>query len=121
MIVLLKGIFSGTGSLVIGLFLGERPSSFAAVSATLAVGFVAYGMSIFFYVYAQRMLGAARTGAYYAVAPFIGTALSLVIFRDPPPATFFAALGLMAVGAALAAKDEPLFRRRKKSVSSHKN
>ena len=120
-IVLLKGIFSGTGSLVIGLFLGERPSSFVAVAATLAVGFVAYGLSIFFYVYAQRMLGAARTGAYYAVAPFIGTAMSLAIFRDPPPATFVAALILMMIGAALAAEDKPLFRRRQKSRPTSKN
>lgn len=118
MIVLLKGIFSGTGSVVIGLCLGQRVTSFVAVLATLAVGFVAYGLSIFFYVYAQRMLGAARTGAYYAVAPFIGTALSLAIFRDPPPATYLAALILMAIGAFLAAKDEPLstlFKRRKKN------
>lgn len=113
-IVLLKGVFSGLGSLIIGLALGERPTSFVAVPAALAVGFVAYGLSIFCYVYAQRMLGAARTGAYYAVAPFIGTALSLAIFRDPPPATYFAALILMAAGAFLAAKDEPLFKRRKK-------
>jgi drug/metabolite transporter (DMT)-like permease len=115
MIVLLKGIFSGMGSVVIGLVLGQRVSSFVAVPATLAVGFVAYGLSIFFYVYAQRMLGAARTGAYYAVAPFIGTALSLAIFRDPPPATYLMALALMAIGAFLAAKDEPLFKRRKKN------
>lgn len=114
MIVLLKGIFSGTGSVVIGLLLGQRVTSPVAIPTTLAVGFVAYGLSIFFYVYAQRMLGAARTGAYYAVAPFIGTALSLAIFRAPPPATYFAALILMAVGAYLAAKDEPLFKQRKK-------
>ena len=113
MVVLLKGIFSGLGSLTIGLCLGERPASFVAVPAALAVGFVAYGLSIFFYVYAQRMLGAARTGAYYAIAPFIGTALSLAIFRDPPPATYIAALILMAAGAFLAARDEPLFKRRK--------
>ena len=115
MIVLLKGIFSGMGSVVIGLVLGQRVFSFVAVPVTLAVGFVAYGLSIFFYVYAQRMLGAARTGAYYAVAPFIGTALSLAIFRDPPPATYLMALALMAIGAFLAAKDEPLFKRRKKN------
>ncbi len=121
MIVLLKGIFSGSGSLVIALCLGERASSPVAVTATLAVGFVAYGLSIFFYVYAQRMLGAARTGAYYAVAPFIGTALSLAIFRDPPPATYVAALLLMAVGAALSAEDKPLFRGRKKKRATQKN
>ena len=113
-VVLLKGIFSGLGSLIIGLALGERPTSFVAVPAALAVGFVAYGLSIFCYVYAQRMLGAARTGAYYAVAPFIGTALSLAIFRDPPPATYAVALVLMAAGAFLAASDEPLVKGRKR-------
>ena len=83
-IVLLKGIFSGLGSLVIGLIIGERVTVLWSVFAVLGVGFVAYGLSIFFYVYAQRYLGAARTSAYYAVAPFLGTALSLIIFRDMP-------------------------------------
>ena len=119
-VVLFKGIFSGLGAICIGFCSSERPASLVAVhaipaiAAALAVGFVAYGLSIFFYVYAQRMLGAARTGAYYAIAPFIGTALSLAIFRDPPPATYFAALVLMAAGAVLSATDEPLFKRRKK-------
>ncbi len=111
-IVLLKGIFSGTGSVVIGLCLGERLGSVWSVFAVLGVGFVAYGLSIFFYVYAQRLLGAARTSAYYAVAPFIGTALSLVIFRELPRIMFFVALGAMAVGAWLCAKDEPLFKKK---------
>lgn len=75
----------------------------------LAVGFVAYGLSIFFYVHAQRKLGAARTGAYYAVAPFIGTILSLAIFRTLPHFTFFIALGIMLVGAWLCTADKPLF------------
>lgn len=70
-IVLLKGIFSGIGSLIIGLFIGERIEALWSIVAVLCVGFVAYGLSIYFYVYAQRLLGAARTSAYYAVAPFI--------------------------------------------------
>jgi len=65
----------------------------------LGVEFVAYGLSIFFYVYAQRILGAARTSAYYAVAPFIGTLLSLVIFREIPKVTCFISLAAMAMGA----------------------
>ena len=104
-IVLLKGIFSGSASAVIGFCIGERIAVLWSIPAVLAVGFVAYGLSIFFYVYAQRILGAARTSAYYAVAPFIGTALSLIIFRDLPPYTYFVALALMIVGAWLAAKD----------------
>ncbi len=115
-IVLLKGIFSGTGSVVIGLILGERTSSLLAVLAVLGIGFVAYGMSIFFYVHAQRLLGAARTSAYYAVAPFIGAFLSLIIFRELPPVTYFPALVLMALGAWLCAVDKPLFKKK-----AHKN
>lgn len=113
-IVLLKGIFSGLGSLVIGLIIGERVTVVWSVFAVLGVGFVAYGLSIFFYVYAQRYLGAARTSAYYAVAPFLGTALSLIIFRDMPHYTYFIALGLMAVGAWLSSQDKPLFKHRSK-------
>jgi drug/metabolite transporter (DMT)-like permease len=112
-IVLLKGIFSGLGSVVIGLVLGERLSSVWSVFAVLGVGFVAYGLSIFFYVYAQRLLGAARTSAYYAVAPFIGAILSLVIFHEIPTVSYFIALAVMIVGAWLCASDEPIFKNRK--------
>lgn len=114
-IVLLKGIFSGLGSVIIGFCIGERITVLWSVIAVLCVGFVAYGLSIFFYVYAQRLLGAARTSAYYAVAPFIGTLLSLLIFGEFPPYTYFIALALMVVGAYLCANDEPLFGKRKKS------
>lgn len=114
-IVLLKGIFSGLGSVCIGLCIGERITVMWSIFAVLAVGFVAYGLSIFFYVYAQRLLGAARTSAYYAVAPFIGTLLSLVIFRDVPPVTYFIALVLMLIGAWLCAEDEPIFKKKQRT------
>lgn len=114
-IVLLKGIFSGLGSVIIGLATGERITVLWCVVAVLGVGFVAYGLSIFFYVHAQRRLGAARTSAFYAVAPFIGTLLSLVIFRELPHFTYFIALGLMIIGAWLCANDEPILKRKKQS------
>ena len=113
-IVLLKGIFSGLGSVTIGLCLGERITMFWSIFAVLGVGFLAYGLSIFFYVYAQRLLGAARTSAYYAISPFIGTLLSFIIFRDVPHYTYFVALGLMVVGAWLCSSDEPLIKKIKK-------
>lgn len=113
-IVLLKGIFSGLGSVVIGLCIGERITVVWSIFAVLGVGFVAYGLSIFFYVYAQRSLGAARTSAYYAVSPFIGTLLSLLVFHEMPSYMYFIALGLMAVGAWLCSGDEPLIGKSKK-------
>ncbi|MBR2645970.1 MAG: DMT family transporter [Clostridia bacterium] len=113
-IVLLKGIFSGFGSIIIGLCVGEKITVLWSVFAVLVVEFISYGLSIFFYVHAQRLLGAARTSAYYAVAPFIGALFSLVIFRDLPRYTYFIALAFMAIGAWLCANDEPLFHKNKK-------
>lgn len=117
-IVLLKGIFSGSGFVAIGLIAGERITVLWSVFAVLGVGFVAYGLSIFFYVHAQRLLGAARTSAYYAVAPFIETLLSLAIFREIPHYTYFIGLGLMAVGAWLSAQDKPIFQKRIKNTDT---
>lgn len=113
-IVLLKGIFSGLGSIIIGLCIGERIIVLWSVFAVLLVGFIAYGLSIYFYVYAQRLLGAARTSAYYAIAPFIGTILSLIIFRELPHYTYFIAVGLMIIGAWLCSSDERILRKKDK-------
>lgn len=102
-IVVWKGFGSGLGSLVIALAAGERIPALRFIPVALLLGFVAYGLSIFFYVYAQRKLGAAKTSAYYAVAPFIGAAMSLLIFRELPGLSFWAALLMMGAGAYLAA------------------
>lgn len=115
-IVLLKGIFSGIGSVIIGLSIGERTTSWGSIMLVMLLGFVAYGLSIYFYVYAQRLLGAAQTSAYYAVAPFIAAILSLIVFREFPDITYFTALGLMIVGAWLSSQDKPLrIRKHRKS------
>ena len=104
-IVLLKGIFSGIGSIVIGLVLGERLMNLWSVIAVMALGIVSYGLSIYFYVHSQRLLGAARTSAYYAVSPFIAAFLSILIFGQMPEVTYFIALMLMAVGAWYSSHD----------------
>lgn len=121
-IVMVKGIFSGIGSITIGFLCGERILHLWTIPVVLLLGFVAYGLSIYFYVYAQRILGAARTSAYYAVAPFIGVFLSLLIFREIPGILFIAALFLMIIGAWLSSQDKPLnetFRRNQnRSISS---
>ena len=100
-VVVVKGIGSGLGSLLIGLCAGEPLPDAATMPLILLLGFVAYGLSIYCYVYAQRGLGAAKTSAYYAVAPFIGVFLSLLIFREIPSPLFTAAFLLMAAGTWL--------------------
>ena len=106
-IVMIKGIGSGTGSLIIGLCLNQSLPEVRFIFAALIIGFVAYGLSIFFYVHAQRYLGAAKTSTYYAVAPFIGVLLSLLFFQQVPGFRFWIALVVMAIGAWLASTDKP--------------
>ena len=102
-VVVVKGFGSGAGALLVAFAAGDAFPPTALAACALLLGFVAYGLSIFFYVHAQRGLGAARTSAYYALSPFIGVVLAWVIFREPPNAFFVAALALMVVGAYLAA------------------
>ena len=102
-VVVLKGFGSGLGALLIALGAGEQCPSPRLIPAILLLGFVSYGLSIFFYVYAQRGLGASLTSAFYAVAPFIGVILSLLVFRELPGPRFFVALAIMAVGTYFAA------------------
>lgn len=105
-IVIIKGLGSGIGSFLIALALGESTNNILYISIALVLGFFAYGLSIFFYVYAQRYLGAAKTSAYYAVSPFIGLGLSLIIFRETPTISFVIALFIMIVGMYFASTEE---------------
>lgn len=104
-IVVIKGFGSGIGSLALALWIGEPLPGPEVLPAVLLLGFVAYGLSIFFYVYAQRSLGAAKTSAYYAVSPFIGAGLSLLIFRQRPGLAFVLALAIMTAGAYFASSE----------------
>lgn len=54
------------------------------------------------YTYAQRIIGVARTSAYYAIAPFIGVILSMIILNERPNILFFIALIIMLIGTRLA-------------------
>lgn len=86
--------------------MGEKITVPWSILAVCGVGFVAYGLSIYFYVYAQRLLGAARTSAYYAVAPFIAAVFSLIIFKEIPTVFYFVSIIFMTIGAWLSSKDE---------------
>ncbi len=106
-IVVIKGFGSGIGSLVIAFVTGENLPSLIFIFCALLLGFVAYGLSIYFYIYAQRDLGAAKTSAYYAAAPFVGAGLSLIIFRELPSITYIVALVIMLAGTYFASSDTP--------------
>jgi len=98
-IVIIKGCGSGLGSLVLACIFGTISGNLMYIFLAMGLGFIAYGLSIFFYVKAQRELGAARTSAFYAAAPFIGVLLSWMVLREKISGTFLMALGLMLVGS----------------------
>ena len=104
-IVILKGVFSGLGSLIIAFIRREDFPQIGSVASVLVLGFVAYGLSIFLYVRAQNILGAAKTSAYYAVAPFAGAFLSFLFLRERLSVSYLIALVVMIAGSVLVVRD----------------
>lgn len=104
-IVIIKGIFSGLGSLIAAFILGEQIPQLIYIVAVMVLGFVSYGLSINFYIMAQAKLGAAKTSAYYSIAPFLGVAFSLFLVGERPALQFYVALTVLLVGTVLIIRD----------------
>jgi drug/metabolite transporter (DMT)-like permease len=91
-----KGLVAGSVNLVLALVIGDKIPAGATVVVAMAVGFLAYGVSLALFVVGLRHLGTARTGAYFSVAPFFGAALA---WLGGEPFT----VGLLAAGALMGA------------------
>ena len=94
----LKGLVAGVVNTSLAFSLGARLPAPLPLAGALLVGFLGYGLSLVWFVLALRQLGTARTGAYFSLAPFIGSALGLVLYREQPTGLFLAAAALMALG-----------------------
>lgn len=98
----LKGLCAGACNLGLAALSGHLLFPGAQVAgATMLVGFLGYGLSLALFVVALRSLGTARTGAYFSLAPFVGAALSLLIFGEPLTWNLGLAAGLMGWGVYL--------------------
>lgn len=104
-ITTIKGVFCGLGSLILALVIGEKVPGFLWILAVLLLGFVAYGLSINFYIKAQKDLGAAKTSAYYSIAPFLGVAFGMLILGERPVVQFYVGLAIMIGATVLMVKD----------------
>jgi drug/metabolite transporter (DMT)-like permease len=96
-----KGLVAGIVNLGIAGVLGFGLPDAKEMLGAAAVGFSGYGLSLAMFVVALRHLGSARTGAYFSVAPFVGAAISLLVFAEMPTPNFWLAAGLMGVGVWL--------------------
>ena len=100
-IVQLKGLLAGPFLLALGLLTGGRlPSPTVAVVAGI-VGFFGYGVSLALFVLALRQLGAARTGAYFSTAPFLGAVAAILFLSEPLTYQLIAAGLMMGMGVWL--------------------
>ena len=97
----IKGLAAGVVNLGASAALGAARPGVGSVLSAAAVGFLGYGVSLALFVVALRLLGTARTGAYFATAPFIGAAASFALLGEAPDAVFWVAAALMAAGVAL--------------------
>ncbi|MBQ8519326.1 MAG: DMT family transporter [Agathobacter sp.] len=104
-IVIIKGVFSGLGALIAAFLVGEQIPELIYILVVMILGFVSYGLSINFYIMAQAHLGAAKTSAYYSIAPFLGVAFSLLLVGERPSLQFYVALVVLIVGTLLIVSD----------------
>ncbi len=100
-IVQLKGLIAGPFNLVLGLSAGAAIPQVGPVAAAGIVGFLGYGVSLALFVIAMRHLGAARTGAYFSTAPFIGSTVAIAFLGEPMTLPFAFAGMLMGIGVWL--------------------
>jgi drug/metabolite transporter (DMT)-like permease len=96
------GILNLAAAVVLGAGWPDPPHAGAA--AVLGLGGI--GFSLVLYLYGMRRLGAARTAAYYSIAPFVGAVAALAIFQQPPTFQLLAAAALMGVGVWLHVTEE---------------
>jgi len=100
-IACIKGLSAGATNLLLAFWLGAKWPSPTGVSAAMAVGFLAYGVSLALFVVALRHLGASRAGAYFSTAPFVGAAVSVMFFAEPMTWQLALASAMMGLGVWL--------------------
>lgn len=82
--------------------IAHEPAPTLVAAALLAlIGASGYGLSLRFYLLAQRSFGAARTGSVFAFAPFIGAALAFAMGERSVGPLLLPATGLMLAGVVL--------------------
>ena len=100
-VAMTKGLAAGATNTALALAAGAATPSLPVLGGALVVGWLGYGVSLALFVVALRELGTARTGAYFATAPFAGAVLAVLLLGETVTVTLFAAGALMAAGVWL--------------------
>ena len=100
-IAAIKGMVAGSINLALALWQSAEVPAAPIFMGAAVVGFFGYGVSLVLFVLALRWLGAARTGAYFSTAPFVGAVLSVAMLHEPITPSLAAAAILMGIGVWL--------------------
>jgi drug/metabolite transporter (DMT)-like permease len=100
-VVLAKAVLGATATSALAMGFGESLPTLGAALGLFAVGAAGYGLSLRFYLLAQRAFGAARTGSVFAFAPFIGAALAVALGDQSISWLMAAGSALMLAGVVL--------------------
>src|SRR5215469_3356873 len=126
-IAMVKGVAAGVINTALGFAHGAQLPEEGTLAAVAIVGFLGYGLSLVLFVLGLRYLGAARTGAYFSTAPFIGAAIAVPLLGEPITWPLICAAGLMAAGVYLHLAEkhehehvhEPLFHEHRHVHDTH--
>jgi drug/metabolite transporter (DMT)-like permease len=94
----IKGLVAGAVNLVIATIARRAWPPIGTLIVALGLGAIAYGASLTLFVVALRHLGAARTGAYFSTAPFVGAVIGLEWLGEPMTLGLAIAAVLMGIG-----------------------
>jgi drug/metabolite transporter (DMT)-like permease len=97
-IACLKGLVAGVINIAVSFMIGAKVPGALFIAEAMVIGFLGYGVSLVMFVLALRHIGTARTGAYFALAPFVGAIVAIGFLQEPITLQFIAAAVLMGMG-----------------------
>ncbi|HEY9064650.1 MAG TPA: DMT family transporter, partial [Burkholderiaceae bacterium] len=100
-VVMFKGALGAAATATLALVFDEPAPGWQPALMLLAIGATGYGLSLRFYLLAQRAFGAARTGSVFAFAPFVGALLAFLLGERGGSALMLAGAALMITGIVL--------------------
>lgn len=101
-----KGLIAGAVNTLLAMGMHAAMPGWWTIGTSMVVGLLGYGISLVFFVLALRGLGTARTGAYFSTAPFIGSAVALLVFAESTTPSFWVSAALMGFGVWLHLTEE---------------
>lgn len=81
-IAMIKGLCGGTINLFMAAIINQLTLNIRSLFYGTIVGFISYGLSLYFLVLAMRHIGTSRAVALFGINPFIGTVFSILLLNE---------------------------------------